>query len=302
MTNAVLPPLLTPAGSTNEKENEPLNACDQTIADIKKEAQEFYPVTRDLFEQVIWNEIQTYWLQPSCSLPTKETAWNLLKGLQLNSLKSQRIQGVRYESATDLEDAQELELLYSMPYQFTEEHLAYTFPQRHYQYWSIRWFDLIPGYHQTLLGSIECQPFLQDPPGDLPTQEYNRQTNKPRRGWQLQNHPTFSSALEDFRLGAGLAESDLSLQDMARCIIPAIGILAREHPANKNNILKRTMLRFERQVRTWNPNEEHTDPNEWETSERLHRRGGILSHPRIVAALKRENRWDRRNEWEDAIL
>jgi hypothetical protein len=52
------------------------------------------------------------------------------------------------------------------------------------------------------------------------------------------------------------------------------------------------MLRFERQVKTWNPNEQHTDPNEWETFEILYRRGGLLSHPKVVAALKRENRWD----------
>jgi hypothetical protein len=253
------------------------------------EAQDFYPVTRDLFEEKIWNKIQTYWLQqPSCV--TKETAWKLLEGLELNSLKSQPIYG---EHGHDIEDAQELKILYSMTLQWTEPHLAYTSSKRHYKYWSIRWFDFIPGYNQTLFGSIECQPFFQDPPMHLSTEEYTRLSNKSRRGWQLQTHPSFTDALECFRLGAGLTEHDLSVQDMARCIIPAIGILARQHPAaNKNNLVKRTMMRFERQVKTWNPNEQHTDPNEWETSEILYRRGGLLSHPKVVAALKRENRWD----------
>lgn len=94
-----------------------------------------------LVEEKIWNEIQTCWLQqPSCV--TEETAWKLVEGLELNSLKSQPICG---EHGHDIEDAQELEILYSMPLQWTEPHLAYTSSKRHYKYWSIRWFDLIPG-------------------------------------------------------------------------------------------------------------------------------------------------------------
>lgn len=283
----------------DDKENEPLNVCDQMLADIKKEhkdlcpeAEDFYAVTPQNFDE-IWKEIETYWLQPSATSPTKETAWTLLKGLQLNSLKAQSIQGISYE---DVEDAQELELLYSMPLQFTDEKLAYLPPERFHQYWTIRWFDLVPGYHQTLYGSIDCQPFFQDPPMALPTHIYTQEAGKCRRGWQLQTHPSFTSCLQGFRLGAGLTESDLSLQDMARCIIPAIGILARQHPANRNSLVKRTMLRFERQIRTWNPDEQDTDPNQWETSEVLQRRGGILSHPKVVAALQREFRWDRKKE------
>jgi hypothetical protein len=46
----------------------------------------------------------------------------------------------------------------------------YASSKRHYKYWSIRWFDLIPGYNQTLFGSIECQPFFQDPPMHLSTE------------------------------------------------------------------------------------------------------------------------------------
>jgi hypothetical protein len=73
--------------AVDDKENKTLNACVQMIAEIKREhrefcpeAQDFYPVTRDLFEEKIWNEIQTYWLQqPSCV--RKETAWKLLDGL-----------------------------------------------------------------------------------------------------------------------------------------------------------------------------------------------------------------------------
>jgi len=205
------------------------------------------------------------------------------------------------ELSDNVQDAHELELLFSMPFQWTKQELAYTdTPKRHYKYWSIRWFDLIPGYNQTLFGSFICQPFFEDPPTEQQTRDYNKQSHTYRRGWNLQESPYFEDSLECFRLGVGLYDYDVTLRDMARCMIPAIGILARQHPAvvNSNNtILKRTMLRLERQVQTWNHKD--SDPNTWETSESLHRRAGMLTHPNVVAALQRENRWDNASSSQD---
>lgn len=121
-----------------------------------------------------------------------------------------------------------------------------------------------------------------------------------RRGWHLVGHKDnsdddypskFADELDKIRTEFGLSASDISIDDMARCLILTIGTLAKLHPGNRKSLVKRLMLRFERQVRTWNQ-DDSSDPNVWETSEILHRRGGILSHPNVIKNLKRENRWD----------
>ena len=50
------------------------------------------------------------------------------------------------------------------------------------------------------------------------------------------------------------------------------------------------MLRLERQVRTWNEGDT-SDPQNWEMSDNFHRRGGILTHPKVIEELVKENRW-----------
>jgi hypothetical protein len=258
--------------------------------DLCPEAKDFYSVTREVFDGELWDEIQTYWLQPGSLSVPKEVAWKLVQQVQLESLKTKDITEKPIAGHKDVESAQELELLYSVPYQYTEKEEQYSKgPQRHHQYWSVRWVDLIPGYHSTVFGSITCAPFFQDPPT-----ESNENEGKFRPGWNLRDHMDNPDGLECIRLGAGLTAKDLTVKDVARCLIPTIGILGKYHPGNRSRILQRTMLRFERQVRTWNDGDT-SDPNGsadwWEVSDTMHRRGGSLTHPAVIAALKRENRW-----------
>jgi hypothetical protein len=258
--------------------------------DLCPEAKEFYSVTREIFDRELWDEIQTYWLQPGSSSVPKEVAWKLVQQVKLESLKTKDMTEKPVVEHKDVESAQELELLYSVPYQYTEKEEQYSKgPQRHHQYWSVRWVDLIPGYNSTVFGSITCAPFFQDPPIESDEDEY-----KFRPGCNLRDHVDNPNGLECIRLGVGLTAKDLTVKDVARCLIPTIGILGKYHPGNRSSILQRTMLRFERQVRTWNDGDA-SDPNGsadwWEISDTMHRRGGTLTHPTVIAALKRENRW-----------
>lgn len=166
--------LLVATASNKENNSNTERGFDDGTAAIRKEhkelcpeAQDYYPVTQDLFDREIWKEIQQYWLDPSTkSRITKETAWKLLKGLRLESLKSLPIQDGA-ETMPSVEDAHELELLFSMPFQFMEKELRQDVPERICEYWSIRWYNLIPGYNQTLFGSVILLPFFEDPPTSL---------------------------------------------------------------------------------------------------------------------------------------
>ena len=249
------------------------------------EADEFYSVTRELFNEELWEEIRSNWLEPGSSLP-KETAWKLVKDVKLVSLKTMTVKDEYVVKDKDVECAEQVELLYTTPYQYLEKDLRYkSGPQNHHQYWSIRWLDMIPGYNQTIKGSMVCAPFFIDPPFDSDNEEFVG-----RSGWNLRDHSDNPVCIQCIRLGCGLEAKDISVKDVARCLIPTIGILGKYHPGNHNHILQRTMLRLERQVRTWNEGDT-SDPNCWETSDNMHRRGGMLSHPAVQAELKRESRW-----------
>jgi len=255
--------------------------------DLCPEAKDFYSVTREIFDRELWDEIQTYWLQPGSSTVPKEVAWKLVQHVRLESLVAKDMTEKPVVEHENVDSAQELELLYSVPTQSTEKDDQG--PQRRHQYWSVRWVDLIPGYYNTVFGSINCGPFFQDPPINSDEDEY-----KFRPGWNLRDHVDNPDSLECIRLGVGLAAKDLTVKDVARCLIPTIGILGKYHPGNRNRVLQRTILRFERQVRNWNDGDV-SDPNGttdwWETSDAMHRRGGTLTHPTVITALKRENRW-----------
>jgi hypothetical protein len=58
-----------------------------------------------------------------------------------------------------------------------------------------------------------------------------------------------------------------------------------------NWVLRKLMLRLERELKSWN-NPHAKDPKEMEVLESIQRRGGLMSHPRVVEAIKRENRWN----------
>ena len=65
--------------------------------------------------------------------------------------------------------------------------------------------------------------------------------------------------------------------------------LPQNHHANW--VLRKLMLRLERELKSWN-NLHAKDPKEMEVLESIQRRGGLMSHPRVVEAIKRENRWN----------
>lgn len=270
---------------------EKAGCIDKIVAEARTlcpEAKEFYEVTRELFDRELWGEIRANWLEPGSSL-SKETAWRLVMGVRLESLKTKAIDIAKeYVTHDNIEAAEELEMLVTTPYQFLEKRLQYSTPQRHHQYWCVRWFDLIPGIRQTIAGCMICGPFFTDPPQD--SEENERSF---REGWNLRDGRDLRGnreTTECIRLGAGLSAKDISLRDITRCLVPTIGILGKYHPGNRNHILQRTLLRLERQVRTWNDGDK-SDPNEWETTDNMHRRGGMLSHPKITEALGREKRW-----------
>jgi hypothetical protein len=56
-------------------------------------------------------------------------------------------------------------------------------------------------------------------------------------------------------------------------------------------MLKRVMLRLQKELRTWS-NPGAPNPNELEATEDVHRFGGALGME-YVEALRREQRWDR---------
>ncbi|KAL9185327.1 hypothetical protein ACHAXT_003104 [Thalassiosira profunda] len=259
---------------------------DKIVAEARlqcPEAEDHYPITRDLFDRELWSEIETNWLEPGSTL-SKEKAWQLVKDVRLESLKTKSIDIAKvYSTHENVEAAEEVELLFTTPYQFLQKRMQCSTPQRHHHYWCIRWFDLVPGIRQTISGCMICGPFFVDPPQDSVEDEH-----KFRSGWDLRDGNR--EMAECIRLGAGLSAKDISLKDVTRCLIPTFGILGKYHPGNRNHILQRTMLRLERQIRTWNDGDT-SDPNTWEMSDAMHRRGGMLTGPKCTEALEREKRW-----------
>jgi len=194
--------------------------------------------------------------------------------IRLESLKTKPITDITNAEENDIKTAEELELLCSAPFHEKKENW----------YWSVRWYDIIPGYRSTISGVMICAPFFIDPP----FQEEER-IGQHRDGWNLRQSNN-QTPLQYIRLGVGLSANDISFKDMTRCIIPTLGILAKYHPGNRNHVLQRTMLRLEREVQTWNEGNT-SNSNTWETSDTLHRRGGMLTHPDIIESLEREKRW-----------
>lgn len=247
------------------------------------DAKDSYSVSLELFDNELWDEIQTYWLEPGSTL-SKDKVWKLVSGVRLVSLKTLTITDRDVVGDIDIEAAEELELIYTTPYQLLEKELRYgSGPQHVHQYWSIRWMDMLPGYNQTIKGDMICSPFFID-------ENFHSSNPNGRVGWNLQEHSDNPVAIQCMRLGYGYNSTDITVKDIARCIIPTIGILGKHHPGNRNNIMQRTMLRLEREVRTWNVNDK-SDPQSWTTSDNMHRRGGMLTGPKVKEELLRESRW-----------
>ena len=80
--------------------------------------------TRELFDNELWDEIRTYWLEPRSTLP-KETVWALVKEVRLESLKAKTITDEHIVSEERFESADMLEILWTAPYQFLEKKLQY---------------------------------------------------------------------------------------------------------------------------------------------------------------------------------
>ena len=285
------------------KPNSIIDKIAKEASELCPDAKDSYSVSLELFDNELWNEIQTYWLEPGSTL-SKDKVWKLVSGVRLVSLKTLTITDKDVIDDSDVEAAEELELVYTTPYQLLEKKFRYgSGPQHVHQYWSVRWLDIIPGYNQTNKGDIICSPFFIDP-------TFHSTNPNGKRGWNLEEHSDNPVAIQCMRLGYGYNATDVSVKDIARCIIPTIGILGKYHPGNRNHILQRTMLRLERQVRTWNVNDKpdptfgspvpcqivhrnihRSDPMGSETSDNLHRRGGVLTHPTVKEELLRESRW-----------
>lgn len=264
----------------------------------------------------------------------KDHAWQLLKGLRLEHVKTPSLEDDGIElNKSSVHDAQQLEILFSLPTTKTKTTKDYCHDndeneKRKQYYWNVQWIELLPGTYQTLLGYVHCEPFFDDPPIhnltalDDDDKSYMNQVDKSRRGWQLQRNKSFHNECCLIRKGANLTSNQISIEQITRCLIPAVGILAKYHPSYNNNnsnnnnnwVLQRLMLRLEREVRcTWNNSDNNNnnnngrckiekkkeDPNVWETSDNLYHRGGILSHPVIIKKLKREYRWDSRYDEDD---
>ena len=280
------------------KPNPVIDKIANEARELCPEAKDSYSVSLDLFDNELWNEIQTYWLEPGSTL-SKDKVWKLVSGVRLVSLKTLTITDRDVVDDTDVEAAEELELVYTTPYQLLEKKFRYgSGPQHVHQYWSIRWIDIIPGYNQTIKGDMICSPFFID-------SNFHSSNPNGRRGWNLEEHSDNPVAIQCMRLGYGYNATDVSVKDIARCIIPTIGILGKYHPGNRNHILQRTILRLERQVRTWNMNDK-SDPKSWETSDNMHRRGGVLTHPKVKEQLLLERRWlageDPRSWWKEVSV
>jgi hypothetical protein len=188
-------------------------------------------------------------------------------------------------------------------------------------HWCVSWYDV---YHPTkvaVAGAMLIQPFVEDLVEDCKIR---------LGGWDLQstNHH-WKDECHEWLEGAGIVTSmddngGMAPETVARIVTAGVGVLAREalamqqqHPQNHNHkpfltnntktggwILKRTMLRLERELQTWNSSTSNNTnynfdeeknkkgPNEMEVSETIRRRGGLLRHPRVAEALRRERRWD----------
>ena len=219
-------------------------------ADQKKlcpQAKDFYVIDDEIFEE-IWEEFNSKWLQPSNSSLDKVNALKLLKGLRLESLTTQAVKGLRSDPYAL--EGEELEIMYSLPIQY-EGTMAYSKPERQMFYWHVEWVDMIPGFCQTVSGHIHCPPFAADPPMQLlhdNETRYNYECNTWRRGWNLKPDKNSQKSIETYIRGANLLRQ-ISTEDATRILIPAIGILGRKHPANKNSsVLKRLMLRLENEI------------------------------------------------------
>ena len=185
------------------KPNPIIDKIAKEASELCPEANDSYSVSLELFDNELWNEIQTYWLEPGSTL-SKDKVWKLVTGVRLVSLKTLTITDRDVVNDTDVETAEELELVYTTPYQLLDKKHRYgSGPQHVHQYWSVRWIDIIPGYNQTIKGDMICSPFFIDP--DNHSTEPNG-----RRGWNLQEHSDNPAAIQCMRLGYGYNATGLS--------------------------------------------------------------------------------------------
>jgi hypothetical protein len=121
----------------------------------------------------------------------------------------------------------------------------------------------------------------------------NKAANTLRPHWKLtKNGFDFTKRAKGWIRAAGLKQKDIKPEDVARCVCAGVGVLAKERNPMEW-VFKRTMLRLERELRTWN-NKAASDPNTLEMLQHILRRGGILTHPQVYAALIKEARWDKK--------
>ena len=299
------------------------DTTDSTMMMKKKEDSSLVDSTKndDDIIEAMWEEANTYWVQPANSTLTENVAKKILQGLCLESATtSSLMESIMVEHRHELRSAERLKLSFSLPSKF----YSHFTPCKTYQ-WEVDWYDY-HGCTRNMFGSMTCSPFVEDPPSitettDAALDEYFDQLQTIRKTWNLVQIDDWEEECEQWLLGAYHGEEvddgdlkweefteNIALEDVARCVVAGVGVLARQqahssssssgmHPgdmcpfANCGCVFKRVMLRLERELLTWG-NDDAPDPTQEECSESISRRGGILSHPVVVEKLRREARWD----------
>jgi len=174
----------------------------------------------------------------------------------------------------------------------------------------VSWYDL-HGPAPLLCGMLQCEPFVEDPPYEeekvrrceQAEREYHDQVLTTRRTWNVtRRYGCRDECVDWLRASGNGMEYAATWQDVARCVVAGVGVLARLHPHVYNNdgmspydtgcnVFVRVMLRLQRELLTWDNEDGAPDPTVEEVSEGISRRGGTLTHPFVMAALMREGRW-----------
>ena len=93
----------------------PVNEVVKNARDFWPESAMFYVLTKKEFDEELWNDIKTSWLEPGSTIP-KETVWKLVHQLRLESVKATSIEDEDLKACQYVAEAEELELVFSTPY------------------------------------------------------------------------------------------------------------------------------------------------------------------------------------------
>lgn len=280
----------------------------------------------------IWNEIRAHWLllpsddgEKRSDAATKDVAMRLLQGLRLESLTIDH--QMQFEDEDNMiRSAETLKLEFTMPeayYCGTKEK-----PKRRKYEWEVCWYDA-NSLRPLLCGRLSCPPFVEDPPLSNALQrglqrenmisdealrqtfldKFNNQAHKFRPHWDLKVVKGSGVRCRDkcqnwLRAAPGCKLKSLDWKDVARIVVPAVGILARDHPANPRGIwiLKRLMLSLERELRSWSESRATTKVYSDELLRRRWLGSGtrddenknVDDDPRLRQVLLVESRWDKK--------